>query len=228
MLNLVSWHFLTPATWKVKYLEGVEAWALVLVLKGLCWAQAAERLPLGSDSLQRTYSCLMPFPTQAALQLCLRCCRETLESTRNSSCGNTHEVAVKSLSRVWLFVTPCAARQASLSFTISRSLLKLMSMESVMPSSQEPTHWKRPWCWERLRAGGEGDDRGWDGWIHMIMTQYYISRNSAPQDSGWPIKLLRLPQKGSTSLSHDRCHNSLWNWTRGYTEAECLGPRGER
>ena len=30
---------------------------------------------------------------------------------------------------------------------------------------EEPTHWKRPWCWERLRAGGEGDDRGWDGWI---------------------------------------------------------------
>ena len=28
---------------------------------------------------------------------------------------------------------------------------------------EEPTHWKRPWCWERLRAGGEGDDRGRDG-----------------------------------------------------------------
>ena len=27
------------------------------------------------------------------------------------------------------------------------------------------THWKRPWCWERLNAGGEGDDRGWDGWM---------------------------------------------------------------
>ena len=25
--------------------------------------------------------------------------------------------------------------------------------------------WKRPWCWERLRVGGEGDDRGWDGWM---------------------------------------------------------------
>ena len=24
---------------------------------------------------------------------------------------------------------------------------------------------KRPWCWERLKAGGEGDDRGWDGWL---------------------------------------------------------------
>ena len=27
------------------------------------------------------------------------------------------------------------------------------------------THLKRPWCWERLKVGGEGDDRGWDGWI---------------------------------------------------------------
>ena len=27
------------------------------------------------------------------------------------------------------------------------------------------THWKRPWCWARLRAGGVGDDRGWDGWM---------------------------------------------------------------
>ena len=30
---------------------------------------------------------------------------------------------------------------------------------------KELTHLKRPWCWERLRAGGEGDDRGWDGWM---------------------------------------------------------------
>ena len=30
---------------------------------------------------------------------------------------------------------------------------------------KEPTHWKRRWCWEWLRAGGDGDDRRWDGWI---------------------------------------------------------------
>ena len=30
---------------------------------------------------------------------------------------------------------------------------------------EELTHWKRPWCWERLRPGREGDDRGWDGWM---------------------------------------------------------------
>ena len=44
--------------------------------------------------------------------------------------------SVQSLSRVWLFVTPwIPARQASLSVTNSRSLPKLMSIESVMPSN---------------------------------------------------------------------------------------------
>ena len=32
-------------------------------------------------------------------------------------------------------------------------------------SCKELTHWKRLWCWEGLGAGGEGDDRGWDGWM---------------------------------------------------------------
>ena len=45
-------------------------------------------------------------------------------------------VVVQSLSCVWLFVTPWTpAHQASLSFTISRSLLKLKSIELVMPSN---------------------------------------------------------------------------------------------
>ena len=30
---------------------------------------------------------------------------------------------------------------------------------------EEPTHWNRPCCWEGLKAGGEGDDRGWDSWM---------------------------------------------------------------
>ena len=33
------------------------------------------------------------------------------------------------------------------------------------PDAKNLTHWKRPWCWDRLKAGGEGDDRGWDGWM---------------------------------------------------------------
>ena len=34
---------------------------------------------------------------------------------------------------------------------------------TLATSWEEGTHWKRPWCWEGLRAGREGDDRGWDG-----------------------------------------------------------------
>ena len=35
----------------------------------------------------------------------------------------------------------------------------------ILLATKEPTHWKRPWCWERLKAGGEGGDRGWEGWM---------------------------------------------------------------
>ena len=39
---------------------------------------------------------------------------------------------------------------------------------SLAPWCEELTHWKRPWCWERLKARGEGDDRVWDGWIGSL------------------------------------------------------------
>ena len=35
--------------------------------------------------------------------------------------------------------------------------------ETLVTWCKELTHWKRPWCWERLKAGGEVGDRGWDG-----------------------------------------------------------------
>ena len=40
------------------------------------------------------------------------------------------------------------------------------------------THLKRPWCWERLRAGGEGDDRGWDGWMASPIRWTWVWVNS--------------------------------------------------
>ena len=43
---------------------------------------------------------------------------------------------------------------------------------------EELTHWKRPWCWERLGAGREGDDRGWDGWMTSPTPRVYS--NSCP------------------------------------------------
>ena len=43
---------------------------------------------------------------------------------------------------------------------------------------KEPMHWKRPWCCERLRAGGEGDDRGWDGWMASLTQWTWVWASS--------------------------------------------------
>ena len=41
---------------------------------------------------------------------------------------------------------------------------------------EEMTHLKRLWCWERLKAGGEGDDRGWDGWLASLTQWTSLSK----------------------------------------------------
>ena len=43
---------------------------------------------------------------------------------------------------------------------------------------EELTHWKTPWCWERLREGGEGGDRGWDGWMASLIQETWVWANS--------------------------------------------------
>ena len=45
---------------------------------------------------------------------------------------------------------------------------------TVATSCNELTHWKRLWCWEGLGAGGEGDDRGWDGWMASLTRWTWI------------------------------------------------------
>ena len=42
------------------------------------------------------------------------------------------------------------------------------SSNTLATSCEERTHLKRSWCWERLRARGEVDDRGWDGWMASL------------------------------------------------------------
>ena len=43
---------------------------------------------------------------------------------------------------------------------------------------KELTHWKRSWCWERLKAGGEGGDKRWDGWIALPTQWKWVWVNS--------------------------------------------------
>ena len=49
---------------------------------------------------------------------------------------------------------------------------------SLATSCEELTHWKRLWCWEGLVAGGEGDNRGWDGWMASLTWWTWIWVNS--------------------------------------------------
>ena len=51
---------------------------------------------------------------------------------------------------------------------IGRTDVEAETPNTLATWCKELTHWKRPWCWERLRAGGEGEDRGWDGWMASL------------------------------------------------------------
>ena len=45
---------------------------------------------------------------------------------------------------------------------------------TLATSCEELTHWKRPWWWEGLGAGGEGDDRGWDSWMASLTQWIWV------------------------------------------------------
>ena len=48
------------------------------------------------------------------------------------------------------------------------------------------THLKRPWCWERLKVGRKGDDRGWDGWLASPTQWTWVWVNSEScWQTGW-------------------------------------------
>ena len=49
---------------------------------------------------------------------------------------------------------------------------------TLATSCKELTHWKRLWCWEGLGAGGEGNDRGWDGWMASLTRWTWVWVNS--------------------------------------------------
>ena len=72
----------------------------------------------------------------------------------------------------------------------------------------ELTHLKRPWCWERLRAGGEGDDRGWDGWMASPTQWTWVWVNSGSW--WWTARLGVLRSMGSQRVRHDWVTELNW------------------
>ena len=78
---------------------------------------------------------------------------------------------------------------------------------------EELTHWKRPWCRERLKAGVEGDDGGWDGWMASPTQWTWIWVNSRSwQWTGRPgvlqsMRLQRVRHDWVTELNWTDCDN---------------------
>ena len=80
-------------------------------------------------------------------------------------------------------------------------------------------HLKRPWCWERLGAGGEGDDRGWDGWMASPTQWTWVWVDS--RSWWWTVKPGMLQSVGSQRVRHDWA--TELNWTK-LNQTSCNWP----
>ena len=73
---------------------------------------------------------------------------------------------------------------------------------------KEPTHLKRPWCWERLKAG-EGADRGWDGWMASPIQWTWVWVNSGSW--WWTGRPGVLQSMGWQRVRHNWATELNWN-----------------
>ena len=82
---------------------------------------------------------------------------------------------------------------------------------------EELTHLERPWCWERLKAGGEGNDRGWDGWMASLTRWTWVSVNSGSW--WWTGRPGMLQSMGLQRVGHDWA--TEMNWTKFLNNIIC-------
>ena len=76
---------------------------------------------------------------------------------------------------------------------------------------EELTHWKIPWFWGRLKVGGEGDDRGWDGWMASLTRWIWVWASS--RSWWWTGRLGMLPSMGSQRVRRDWVTELNWKST---------------
>ena len=83
---------------------------------------------------------------------------------------------------------------------------------------KELNHLKRPWCWERLKAGGEGDNRGWDGWTASSTQWTWVCISSRSWQ--WTVRPGILQPMGLQRLGHDWV--TELTWTDNILERKCI------
>ena len=116
-----------------------------------------------------------------------------------------------------LLRVPLTTRRSNLSFL--KEINPEHSLEGLMLKLKlqyfghlilEMTYWKRPWCWERLKAGGEGDDRGWDGWMASLTWWTWVWASS--RSWWWTGKPGILQSMGSQWVRHDWATEHQQSW----------------
>ena len=88
---------------------------------------------------------------------------------------------------------------------IGRTDVEAETPNRLAPWCKKLTHLKRPWCWERLKVGGKGDDRGWDGWMASLTQWTWVWVNSR---SWWWTR-----RPGVLQFMGSQCQTQLSNWT---------------
>ena len=91
-------------------------------------------------------------------------------------------------------------KEISLEYSLEGVMLEL-KLQYFGHWCKEMTYWKRPWCWERLKAEGEGDDRGWDGWMASSTRWTWVWANF--RSYWWTGKPGMLQSMGSQRVGHD-------------------------
>ena len=86
---------------------------------------------------------------------------------------------------------------------------------TLATSCEELTCWKRLWCWEGLGAGGEGDDRGWDGWMTLTQWTWVCVNFGSWWWTGRPGVLWFMGSQSRTWLSDWTELNWTRSWGRG-------------
>ena len=99
-------------------------------------------------------------------------------------------------------------KEISPGISLEGMMLKLNS-STLATSCEELTHWKRLWRWEGLGAGGEGDDRGWDGWMASLSRWTWVWVNSGSW--WWTGKPGMLRIMGSQRVGHDWVTDLIWS-----------------
>ena len=91
-------------------------------------------------------------------------------------------------------------KEISPKYSLEGLMLKL-KLQYLATRCEELSHWKRPWCWEKLKAGGEGDDRGWDGWMASLIQWTWVWASS--RSWWWKGRPGVLQSMGSQRVGHD-------------------------